>query len=253
MKVSIITVSYNSDKTIRDTIESVLSQTHSDIEYIIIDGASSDKTIDVVRSYGDKIHTVVSEKDSGLYDAMNKGIQKATGDVIGILNSDDLYADENVLRDVVAEFDTSPIDGVYSDLVYVQEDNVDQVSRYWRSGEYSPKSFLNGWMPPHPTFFVRKECYDRFGTYNLTFKTSADYELMLRFIYKNHVQVGYLPRVTVKMRMGGQSNASFMNRLTSNKEDRRAWTVNGLKPRPYTLTMKPMRKIGQFFKKYSLN
>lgn len=247
MKVSIITVSFNSVLTIIDTIESIRLQSHSSIEYIVIDGGSTDGTRDVILRNQDIVTTYISEPDHGLYDAMNKGISLATGDVIGILNSDDVYADSEVISKVVEEFNSSPVDCVYGDLVYVDAEDLNNVKRYWRSGNYFRKAFLNGWMPPHPTFFTKRECYSVFGTYDTSFKTSADYELMLRFLYKNHLTASYLPRTIVRMREGGQSNTSLGNRLIGNKEDRAAWKKNNLIPRFYTLTMKPIRKLGQFF------
>lgn len=249
MKVSIITATYNSEATIQDTLDSVFSQTHADIEYIIIDGASKDGTLNIVRANGSRIEKVLSEPDKGIYDAMNKGISLATGDIIGILNSDDVYEDSEVISDVVRQFDTEPIDTVYGDLVYVSAYDLTQVKRYWKSGNYHRKAFLSGWMPPHPTFFVRRECYSRFGLFDLSFTSSADYELMLRFLFKNHCSSGYLNRILVRMREGGQSNENIFNRLLANQEDRRAWKKNGLSPRFYTLSMKPLRKIGQYFKK----
>lgn len=247
MKVSVITVAYNSATTIEDTIRSVSSQSYTDIEYIVIDGGSTDGTLEILERYSDKVDRLVTGPDKGLYDAMNKGLALASGDVIGILNSDDIYQDENVISDVANEFSNAPVDSVYGDLVYVDEVDLDKVKRYWKSGSYYRKAFLNGWMPPHPTFFVKKACYLSFGNYDISFRTSADYELMLRFLFKNHCTAAYLNRVLVRMREGGQSNVSILNRLKGNKEDRRAWVKNGLRPRIYTLTMKPIRKIGQFF------
>lgn len=247
MRLSIITVCYNSAATIEDSILSVLGQKEVDLEYIIVDGGSTDATMDVIDKYRPGIAKVISEPDEGLYDAMNKGLALATGDIIGILNSDDLYQDDRVLLDVVHAFTESPVDAVYGDLVYVDEQDLSKVKRYWKSGSYHRNSFLNGWMPPHPSFFVKKVCYDTFGHFDTSFRTSADYELMLRFLFKNHCTAVHLPRILVRMREGGQSNASWKHRLKANKEDRRAWTKNGLDPRIYTLTVKPFRKIGQFF------
>ena len=248
MKFSIITVSYNSSDTIEDTIYSVSGQNHSDIEYLIIDGASTDGTMDIIESLKDKIDVLVSEADRGIYHAMNKGIEKARGDVIGILNSDDIYSDEFVLRDVAKLFDIE-IDAVYADLVYVERNDTSKIKRKWTSGDYFLGDFRKGWMPPHPTFFVRKSIYDKYGTFNLDFTSAADYELMLRFIHKHQIKIAYLPRVIIKMRMGGQSNVTLKNRLKANKEDRKAWEINGLKPGKFTFIRKPLSKLGQFFKK----
>ncbi|NND93437.1 MAG: glycosyltransferase [Flavobacteriales bacterium] len=247
MKVTVITVAYNSAETIRDTIESVISQDYQDIEYIIIDGGSKDGTQDIVSQYGGHISQFISEPDEGLYYAMNKGLALATGHIVGILNSDDVYQDSRVLSEVVNEFDSSPIDCLYGDLVYVEESHLDRIKRYWKSGNFHRKAFLNGWMPPHPTFFATLASYNAFGYYDTSFRTSADYELMLRYLYKNHCSVSYLNRVIVRMRMGGQSNESVMNRIKGNKEDRRAWLKNGIRPKFYTLTLKPLRKLGQLW------
>lgn len=248
MKVSIITVSYNAEKTISDTVNSVLTQTYKNVEYIIVDGASKDNTLNILNSFEPGSFQLISESDNGLYDAMNKGVAMATGDIIGILNADDVFADSKVIEEVVNQMETSGADCLYSDLIYVKED-LKTIVRKWESGEYQKGAFKKGWMPPHPTFYVKKECYEKYGAFNLDFRTSADYELMLRFIHKNEVSVTYLPRTTILMRVGGQSNASIKNRIKANKEDRAAWKVNGLKPGSLTFIRKPLSKIKQFVKK----
>jgi glycosyltransferase len=247
LKISIITVTYNSAATLEQTIQSVTGQTYPHIEYIIVDGKSTDDTLKIVEKYKDRISKIISEKDAGLYDALNKGIDMATGDVIGILHSDDFYVNKEVIKKYAVVFSETHCDAVYSDLYYVDKNNTDKIIRKWKSGTYSKNAFINGWMPPHPTFFVKKEAYQRFGKFNLDFKSAADYELMLRFILKNQIQIAYLPEYTVKMRIGGKSNVSVQNRVNANLEDRKAWQVNGLKPRFYTLYLKPLRKIVQFF------
>ncbi|WP_306640453.1 glycosyltransferase family 2 protein [Sanyastnella coralliicola] len=249
MKVSIITIAWNSAETIEDTIKSVIAQDYPDIEYIVVDGASKDDTMKIVERHRDGIAKVVSEPDKGIYDAMNKGVKLATGDVIGILNSDDFYADEKVISEVVARFKETGSDGLYADLTYVNRDQTDKVIRYWKAGEYKPGLFRKGWMPPHPTFFVKKTCYDQFGIYSLELRSAADYELMLRFIHKNEISVTYLPRVITRMREGGESNVTLKNRIRANKEDRRAWKMNGLTPGAFTLIRKPLSKLSQFIKK----
>ena len=249
MKVSIITISYNSAETIEDTIKSVVGQDYPNIEYIIIDGASKDETLSIIGKYKDKIAKVVSEKDKGIYDAMNKGVENATGDIIGILNSDDYYYDESVISEVVRLFEKENTDGLYADLVYVDRADSDKVIRYWKSGEYQPGKFLKGWMPPHPTFFVKKEVYEKFGLYSTDLRSAADYEFMLRVIHKHNISLSYMPRILTKMRVGGMSNVSLKNRWKANMEDRRAWKINGLKPKWYTLTVKPLSKILQFLNK----
>jgi glycosyltransferase len=247
MKISIITVTYNSSKTVEQTIQSVIEQTYPNIEYIIIDGQSSDSTLTIIDRYRNQISKIVSEKDKGIYDALNKGIDLATGDVVGILHSDDFYIDHHVIENVVSTFLKYQSDAVYADLYYVGEEDTNKIVRKWRSGNYRHGMFVNGWMPPHPTFFVKKSVYARLGKFNLDFKSAADYELMLRFIHKNKIKLAYLPEFIVKMRVGGKSNESIKNRLFANYEDRKAWEVNGLKPRFYTLYLKPLRKIFQFF------
>ncbi len=248
-KVTIITVCCNSAKTIEDTIQSVINQTYDNIEYIIIDGVSSDNTLEIVSKYQDKITKVVSEKDAGLYDAINKGIGLASGDIIANLNSDDFYIDNNVIANVVAKMEKEKSDTLYADLYYVDAVDTNKITRNWVSGNYKKGMFFIGWMPPHPTFFVRKSVYDKFGKFNLELKSAADYEIMLRFVHKHECSISYLPRVVVKMRVGGVSNSSLKNRLKANREDKRAWEMNGLKPKPYTLIFKPLSKVLQFVKK----
>ena len=248
MKVSIITITYNSESTLIDTIDSVINQTYKDIEYIIIDGKSTDSTISIVHSYKNKISTFISEKDNGLYDALNKGISLATGDIIGVLHSDDFYTNHHIIEKIVQTFKLNQSDAVYADLYYVDKDDVNKIFRKWKSGHYTHGMFLNGWMPPHPTFFVRRSCYEKYGSFNLDLVSAADYELMLRFIHKHQIKLAYLPEFIIKMRVGGKSNASIANRVRANNEDRKAWLMNGLKPKFHTLYLKPLRKIIQLFK-----
>lgn len=218
MKISIITVCYNSEKYIRYAIESVLSQSYDNVEYIIVDGASSDSTMSIINEYSGQITHIVSEPDSGIYDAMNKGIALASGDVIGILNSDDFYFDERSLEDVVNVFENQSFDACYADLLYVEQKNTSKAVRFWKSGEYKKGSFLKGWMPPHPTFFCRKSIYDRYGSFNLDYKIAADVEILFRFLEKVEVKTAYIPKVLIKMRMGGTTNNSFKNLLIQNRE-----------------------------------
>lgn len=249
MKVSIITISYNSAATIEDTIRSVINQDYPNLEYIIIDGHSKDGTQDIIHRYQSSIAKFISEPDQGIYDGMNKGLKMATGDIIGILNSDDVYEDSRVISDMVQLFESSQCEAAYADLVYVDRHDTSKVTRYWKSGSYKQGAFRKGWMPPHPTFFVRKSVYDRYGYFNLLLKSAADYEIMLRFIHKHGIEPAYLPRVITRMRAGGQSNLSLKNRIKANREDREAWRINGLKPGLFTLIRKPLSKIFQFMKK----
>jgi glycosyltransferase involved in cell wall biosynthesis len=249
LKVSIITVCYNSAETIADTISSVLSQDHPSIEYIVIDGASTDGTLDIINKHKEKISYFISEKDKGLYDAINKGIAAATGDVIAILHADDIYTDKSVIAAVAQFMEAKGTDTMYGDLQYVDRNNVDIIKRHWVSGEYKHGMFLKGWMPPHPSFFVRRSCYEKFGNFTLALRSAADYEMMLRLLHKHHCSTSYLPQVLVKMRVGGTSNVSIMNRLKANREDKKAWTMNGLQPGMFTFIQKPLSKIGQFFSK----
>jgi glycosyltransferase involved in cell wall biosynthesis len=247
VKVSIITITFNSSKTLQDTIDAVNRQSYrQQVEYILIDGLSNDNTMEIVKANSEKIDKYISEKDNGLYDALNKGIALAGGDVIGILHSDDVYWDEKVIEDVVKKFEETDCDAVYGDLCYVKENDVSSIVRKWISGVYKEGMFLNGWMPPHPAFFVKKECYTRYGLFNLELKSAADYELMLRFIHKHKIRLSYISRFLVRMRVGGKSNVTIKNRIKANLEDRKAWRMNNLKARFYTLWLKPLRKIFQF-------
>lgn len=247
MKASIITVCYNSAYTIESTIQSVLMQDYDDIEYIVIDGNSSDETISIIQKYKNRISKFISEKDSGMYFALNKGIAMATGDIIGFLHADDFYADKKIISEVVKEFHASNTKCVYGDLQYIDRNNTQKITRNWKSKPFQKKLFLQGWMPPHPTFFAKRECYEKFGDFNTQFSISADYELMLRFLYKNNLPASYIPKVLVKMRTGGMSNVSYTSRLLANREDRMAWKINGLKPTSFTLILKPLSKLRQFF------
>jgi glycosyltransferase involved in cell wall biosynthesis len=247
MKISVITPTYNSARTVEDTLKSVAMQEGVDVEHIIVDGLSSDETEAIVKAYP-HVSRFDSEKDKGIYDAMNKGIARATGDIVGILNSDDVYVHPRVLAKVAELFMLPGVDAVYADLEYVKPDDLNKVVRHWKSGSYKINRFFFGWMPPHPTFFVRKELYNKLGVFNLKLRSAADYELMLRFLLKNKVSPAYLPEVIVKMRTGGMSNASLKNRLRANKEDREAWRLNAIQPLFFTLFLKPFRKIFQYVK-----
>lgn len=245
MKVSIITATYNSAATVRDTLKAVQQQNYADIEHIIIDGFSNDNTLNIVSEF-QHVAKIISEKDKGIYDAMNKGVEHATGDIIGILNSDDIYVDENVIEKVAKEFEDEKVQATYADLQYVHQNDLNKIVRTWKTGAFTKKNFYYGWMPPHPTFFVRKKVYEKVGLFDITLRSAADYEMMLRILLKHEMHTKYIPEVLVKMRAGGISNASFKNRIKANKEDRLAWKMNGLHPYFFTLYAKPIRKISQF-------
>lgn len=247
MKVSIITATYNSAATIADTVKSVANQSYSDIEHLIIDGLSKDHTLDIVKNHHRDNVKIFSSKDKGIYDAMNKGIDAASGEIIGILNSDDMYASPHIISQVVGIFNQYGVDTLYGDLDFVDATNTQKVVRRWISGEFFAPNFTKGWMPPHPTFFVRREVYEKFGKFRLDMGSSADYELMLRFLYKYGISTHYLHRIMIHMRMGGASTASLGAHARANKNDRKAWEVNGLHPNWYTLHMKPLRKVLQYF------
>jgi glycosyltransferase involved in cell wall biosynthesis len=245
VKISIITATYNSAATVGDTLACIRDQDHPDVEHILVDGASSDDTAGIVKGFP-HVAKWISEKDKGIYDAMNKGIRLATGDVIGILNSDDIYTHTSVLSAVARAFADPDVMTAYADLQYVRSDDTGKVLRTWRTGSFRKKNFYYGWMPPHPTFFVRKEVYLQAGLFDTSLRSAADYEIMLRILLKHGFSTLYIPGVMVKMRAGGMSNASLRNRLRANKEDRMAWKLNGLRPYFFTLYMKPLRKISQF-------
>jgi glycosyltransferase involved in cell wall biosynthesis len=246
MKVSIITVTWNSEETLEETILSVISQTYHDIEFIVVDGMSTDNTKAIIEKYRDHISVFISEKDKGIYDAINKGIELATGGIIAILHSDDMYFNEQVIGDVVATMTKTQTDACYGNLVYVDRRNTSKVLRFWHSGAYRKNLFLKGWMPPHPAFFIKKWCYDQYGKYTLALKSSGDYELMLRMLHKHCVSVSYINKVLVKMRAGGTSNVTLKNRIRGNREDYKAWEMNGLKPWMLTLIRKPLSKLKQY-------
>jgi glycosyltransferase len=246
MKVSIITSVYNNKDTIEDAIKSVLNQNYKNIEYIVIDGGSTDGTTDIIKKYQDKISKFISEPDNGIYDGLNKGIKSATGDVIAFLHSDDVYADDEVIAKVAKVFEKYNCNGVYGDLVYVSKSS-DKVIRYWKSGEFSIDKLKKGWMPPHPALFLKKEIYQKYGLFDLNFKIAADYDFMLR-ILKNNPKLIYIPEVLYNMRTGGESNKSLKNIILKSKEDYKALKKNkigGIN----TLIYKNLVKIPQFLKK----
>ncbi len=246
MKISIITAVYNNKSHLQDAIDSVYNQTYNNIEYIIIDGNSTDGTLDLIKKNAHKISKWISEKDNGIYDALNKGIELASGEIIGFLHSDDMYSSNSIIEDIVNQFKISGNDSIYGDLCYVSKTNIETTIRYWKSKPFHQKLLKKGWMPPHPTFFVKKDIYNNFGTFNVTFKIAADYDLMLRFLGQKKISTSYLPKTIIKMRTGGVSNNSVKNVLQKSCEDYIALKNNSIGGIA-TLILKNISKISQFF------
>jgi len=245
---TIITATLNAARTITTCLKSIQEQTVP-VQHLIMDGGSQDNTLQLIESFNSSSRHVISEPDNGVYHAMNKGIDRASGEIIGFLNADDFYADAAVLKRVARVFVDKSVDSCYGDLQYVAQNNINQVVRHWHSGCFGVKRFYHGWMPPHPTFFVRRRVYEQWGGFKPGLGSAADYELMLRFLVKHQIRTVYIPEVLVKMRTGGLSNASLKNRLKANRMDRKAWAINGLRPLPLTLAMKPLRKIPQWWQR----
>lgn len=248
MRVSIITVSFNSKDTIEDTIVSVLKQKYADIEYIVVDGGSADGTLDVINKYSQRISRFISKPDNGMYDAINKGIRLATGDIVALLHSDDMYATDHAVEDIVNSFRPG-IDSVYADLIYVDRDNLDKVVRYYDSSAFNVSKFAYGWMPAHPTCFFRKSVYDRYGLYKEDYRIAADFELLVRFYARFKVSHNYLHKVIVKMRNGGLSTKNLKSNMILNNEILRACRENGVQTNYLKIYSKYFLKIFQLFKR----
>jgi glycosyltransferase len=246
MKVSIIVSVFNNKSTVADAINSIISQDYDDIECIVVDAGSTDGTIEVVKGFGSGINTFISEPDKGIYDGLNKGVSLATGDIIAFLHSDDVYENETVISNIVAIFDNE-IQGVYGDLVYTDKIDISKVFRYWKSCDFSPSLLSKGWMPPHPTLFLRREIYQKYDAFDTSFKIAGDYDFMLR-ILKDNIAVKYLPQVLYRMRVGGQSNRSIRNLFNKSKEDLRAMRKNGIDKPFLTLFYKNIYKVMQLVK-----
>ncbi len=246
-KVSIITVSYNSSNTIKDTIQSVLEQTYSNIEYIIVDGASNDATVDIIKSFGNRISKFISEADCGMYDAMNKGIKLASGDIIGMLNADDFFSSHDIIETVAKSFKDKNLDVLYGDVQFVNPNNLNKIVRYYSSKRFIPNKFKFGIMPAHPSFYVKRELFDKFGFYKTDYKIGADFELLVRFLYKNKLKYQYLEKPFVTMRTGGVSNQSYKSRILLNQEIKRACLENSIKTNYFNIYSKYLRKIFEFF------
>lgn len=248
MKISVITAVYNARETIADAMDSMLAQTHPDVELVVIDGASTDGTLEILEGYRDRLTVLVSEPDKGIYDALNKGIARATGDVVGFLHADDLFAGNDVLAKVAGAFDDPTVDAVYGDLVYVSKAEPDRVIRYWKSGAYEQGKLKGGWMPPHPTYYARRHIYERLGGFDTSFRIAADYDCMLRHLYGGGIACHYIPEVLVKMRVGGASNRSISNILRKSAEDYRAIRRNHVGG-VGALLWKNFSKLPQFLKR----
>jgi glycosyltransferase involved in cell wall biosynthesis len=244
--VSVITACFNSESTIEETIRSVAEQDYRNIEHIVVDGGSSDRTLGIIEKSARSSLRCVFEPAAGIYGALNRGIRESSGDIIAILHSDDFYSGPSVIRQVVDAMNDAGSESLYGDLLYVRRDAPSQVVRRWIAGNYRAGAFRRGWMPPHPTFFVRRSSYADHGLYDTSFRSSGDYELMLRFLHRFSISVTYLPQILVHMRTGGISNRSLRNRLRAAAEDRRAWRMNGLMPGMFTLILKPLSKLPQF-------
>ena len=246
-RVSIITVCFNSAATIRDTIESVLKQAYTEIEYIIVDGGSTDNTMKIIKEYGEKITKVISEPDQGIYDAMNKGIRASTGRAICTLNSDDMYSDSTAVERLVKTMESANSDTVFADLVYVNPLNTDRITRYYDSSRFQPKRLAYGWMPAHPTFMVKRDLYDKWGGYSLNYRIAADYEMVVRLLHKAAASYAYLPEVVVKMRTGGISTRGLSSSWILNNEIVRACQENGLDTNLPRVLMKIPEKLLERF------
>ena len=245
MKISIVTATFNSSLTVRDTLESVLQQTYQDWELIIKDAGSKDNTIEICKGYSDNRIRVLLAPDKGIYDAMNQGVEAATGDIVGILNSDDMYYDDQVLERIAEAFKDPEIGCVYGDLQFVDAKDTSRVVREWKGSQYLEGGFREGWHPAHPTFYARRELFEKYGLFDTSFDVSADFELMLRFIERYHVKNLYLPYCFVRMRMGGESTGSIKNIIKGNRNILRAFDKNGIKrPLFYTVRRLVPKAIG---------
>ncbi len=246
MKISVITAVYNNRSFIADAIESIISQHDVSVELVVVDGGSTDGTLQILQGYGNRIHYLSSERDDGIYDALNKGIAKSSGDIVGFLHSDDFFENSKVLLRIVDLFVRFNLDAVYGDLKYVQREDPSVVVRFWKSGAFESSNLALGWMPPHPTFYVRRDIYQKLGAFDTTYRIAADYDCMLRFLKQDGFKVGYIPEVLVNMRVGGESNRSLRNILRKTREDYRALQRNKIGG-VVALAWKNISKISQFF------
>jgi len=247
MKISVITVCFNAERTIADTLRSVASQDYDDLEHIVIDGGSVDNSVELIKLEGRRVSNFVSEPDRGVYDAMNKGLQIASGEVIGFLNADDVYSNSSVVARIAQVFQDPSVEACYADLLYVKPDDLSRVVRYWKSRSYQKGLFQRGWMPAHPTFYVRKSVFERFGGFDLAFKRQADFDLTLRFLEIHHIRSVYVPEIWVKMRIGGLSNNSLIGIIKGNLEAYSICKKNMIKVYPWFIPLKLISRLPQFF------
>lgn len=248
LKVSIITATYNSASTINECVNSVFHQSYDAIEHIIIDGVSSDNTLELINEKDKVPDIIISEPDKGIYDAMNKGIALASGDIVGILNSDDFFVDDSAISKIVNCFITHKVDSVFANINYVNAQNPDKIVRRWCSGKYVKGSFVRGWHPAHPAFYIKKSIYEKYGAFNLELKLAADFELMLRFLEKHNISNYYFDESIVNMRLGGATNGSLRNIITQNFECYKAFRMNGMRISPFYFLYRLLPKLRQFFK-----
>ena len=248
VRISVVTAVFNARETVANALDSALAQAGVDLDLVVIDGGSTDGTLDVLDGYTGRIGKLVSEPDHGIYDALNKGLRSASGDVVGFLHADDMFADSSALSRVAAAFADSTVDAVYGDLLYVDRNDPDQVIRYWRAGEFSRERLSWGWMPPHPTFYVRRSVYERLGGFDTSYRIAADYDCMLRFLGPGGQRVAYIPEILVRMRVGGASNRTLGNIVRKSSEDLRALRRNGVGGIG-ALIWKNVSKLPQFLKR----
>ena len=248
MRISVITAVYNRSNTIRQAVESVQSQDFSDVEHILVDGVSNDGSLEILKEMQDQRSLLISEPDDGLYDALSKGFARASGEVLGVMHSDDMFADDEVLSSVAEAFEDPTVDAVYGDLQYVAADDPRRVVRHWRSGEFHPKRLVRGWMPPHPTLYLRRSVLDVHGGFDTSYQIAADYEAILRYFGNPNFKAAYIPRVLVKMRVGGRSNGGLRNFLVKSHEDYRALRQSGVGGLG-TLALKKLSKACQFIRR----
>lgn len=249
MKVSIITATYNSAAHIAACLASVNSQTHKNIEHIIVDGASTDNTLEIIKATPNRVAKIISEPDHGIYDAMNKGIKLATGDIIGILNSDDFYASNTIIETIVKTFQEKNVDSVFGNLDFVASDNPEKVIRHWKCTSFIRGSFAKGWHPPHPTFFVKREVYEKYGIFDTSLNVSADFELMLRMLERHQISTCFIDKTIVKMRYGGESTGSLKKIIKGNRNIMKAFKKNEIKVSPFYTFNRLLHKALQFLKR----